>query len=148
NISPVNGRKLTPDDIVYSAKHQIELKVNASWWPGLQSITAPDGSSLQIKIGKPDPDFMVGITQYFNKVVAHEAVELHGDLKNGPTIGSGAWIWKSWTPNQTESLDRNPDYYLMAPDGKPYPLADGIDIPHNSDLSTATAAFRTGKSDF
>jgi len=147
NIAPVNGRKVTADDVVYSIKRQIDLKVDASYWGSVQDATATDASTVTIKLKKVDPDFLVSCCSYFNKVVAKEAVDVHGDLKDGPVIGSGPWIFKNWVPNQIESFDKNPDYYEMAPDGKPYPYADGLDSYRIADISTYVAAFNTGKLD-
>src|SRR5688572_24882931 len=73
-----------------------------------------------------------------NKVVAREAVQVKGDLREGPNIGSGAWIFKEWVPNSTLKFTRNHDYFRA---GLPY--ADSLELPRIADESTAIAAFRT-----
>ena len=43
-------------------------------------------------------------------------------------VGTGPFKFKSWTPNQKFEAERNPDYWQIAPDGKPYPYADAIEF--------------------
>jgi peptide/nickel transport system substrate-binding protein len=43
-------------------------------------------------------------------------------------IGTGPFKFKSWTPNSKFEAERNPDYWQIAPDGKPYPYADAIEF--------------------
>src|SRR5262249_21611607 len=78
-----------------------------------------------------------------NKVIAREAVELHGDLKNGPVIGSGAWIFRDWTPQTNIRFQRNPDYYAKDEFGNQLPYADEFEMPRILDPSLLIAGFRT-----
>lgn len=43
-------------------------------------------------------------------------------------IGTGPFKFDSWTPNDKLVGSRNEDYWQTAPDGKPYPYADGIEF--------------------
>lgn len=43
-------------------------------------------------------------------------------------IGTGPFKFVSWTPNEKLVAKANPDYWQTAPDGKPYPYADGIEF--------------------
>ena len=43
-------------------------------------------------------------------------------------IGTGPFKFKSWQPNQKLEAVRNPHYWQIAPDGKPYPYADSIEF--------------------
>ena len=43
-------------------------------------------------------------------------------------IGTGPFEFVSWTPNVALKGKRNPNYWQDAPDGKPYPYADAIEI--------------------
>ena len=43
-------------------------------------------------------------------------------------IGTGPFEFESWTPNVALKGKRNPGYWQDAPDGKPYPYADAIEI--------------------
>lgn len=140
NISPVNGRDLVADDVVYSFTQQLDVSVAKSSLGTLDTITAIDDRTLRLTSKSPNADFMADLTDTHNKIVPREAVELKGDLKEGPVIGSGPWIHKEWKPNETSILVRNPDYFLP---GLPFP--DELEFLRIADESTRKAAWRTGQ---
>jgi len=76
-------------------------------------------------------------------VVAREAVELNGDLKNGPTIGAGPFILEKYEPGSGSYFTRNPAYY-----DPELPRLDRLEILTSfTDPAAALAAFRTKRVD-
>jgi peptide/nickel transport system substrate-binding protein len=148
NIAPVSGRAVTAQDIVYSYGRQRDLKAAAGYLPEMSQVQAVDPQTVRITSPKPDLDFLTVLCSDQNHIVAKEAVDVKGDLKDGPTIGSGPWIQKSWTPNNVISFTRNPDFYLKDELGIPLPYMDSMDILRIPDPSTMQAAFETGKTHF
>jgi peptide/nickel transport system substrate-binding protein len=140
NIAPVNGRALTADDVVYSFNRQKDLKSNAAVLPPFEKIEAVDKQTVKITVAKPDADFLAALASTTNVIVAKEAVDVKGDLKEGPHIGSGPWLFDSFDKGVTAKLKRNPDYFIK---GVPYP--DGMEFLRIADDATSKAAFRTGK---
>jgi peptide/nickel transport system substrate-binding protein len=49
-----------------------------------------------------------------------------------------------WTPNEKLTADANRHYWQTAPDGKPYPYADSIEIRPIPDTTVRTNAFKSG----
>ena len=138
NVSPVDGRVLTSDDIVYSYNRQRQSGLpNALLLATVDSLEAPEPDVLRITLAYSDADFMVSLADGHSKIVAREAVDLNGDLKNGPTIGTGPWILKTTQSNTAHILERNPEYFE---DGLPF--IDGINIQIITDAQTRNAAFR------
>jgi peptide/nickel transport system substrate-binding protein len=137
NIPPVNGRELVADDIVYSYNRQVEMRINASYLPAGAKFEAVDKQTVKVTLPKPDADFLATLAAYHNVIVAREAVDLKGDLKEGPTIGTGPWIHESWTPNSVARVKKNPDYYQ-----KGLPYLDALEFPRISDDQVKIAAFR------
>ena len=143
NIPPVNGRELVAEDVVFSYERQRTAGwANAPLLQNMESVEAEGRYTLKITLnrGFPDADFLVSLADGHTKVVAKEAVEVNGDLKEGPVIGSGPWIWKSTQTDIGTVFERNPDYFE---DGLPFGdelVARVIKGGEESRL----AAFRTG----
>ena len=119
DIEPVNGRELVAQDVVYSYERQRTPGwANAPLLRNLQDVVAEGryGLKVTLKPGFPDADFLVSLADGHTKVVAEEAVGT-GDLKRGPVIGSGPWIWKSTREDIGSAFEKNPDYFE---DGLPF----------------------------
>ena len=145
DISPVDGRELTADDIVFSYERQRTPGYpNASFLQNVDTIDAEGRYNLVItlKPGPPDPDFLVSLADGHNKVVAREVVEQAGDLRQEPVIGSGPWIWRATREAVGSVFERNPDYFE---DGLPF--LDELVISVIRDETSRLAAFVTGEVD-
>ena len=111
NIAPVNGQELTAQDVVFSLD-----RLRTPEWPGAAllhataSVEAIDSLTVTIRLAYPDADFLVALANGLSKVVAPEAVALHGDLREGPTVGTGPWILEQDGPEGFQ-FEANPDYY-------------------------------------
>lgn len=140
NIPPVNGRELVASDVVFSYQRQIAERANAGVIAGIEKAEAVDKHTLRITLKRPDADFLYSVGDMRSKIVAPEAVEVRGDLKEGPTIGTGPWIFDQWNKEQYLRMRRNPDYFRS---GLPY--ADIYERLSILDAQTAQAAFRTGQ---
>ena len=62
NITPVNGRQVTSNDVAYSYDRQRSLKINASLIANLDSWVASDPMTLQLTLKQPDADGLVTLT--------------------------------------------------------------------------------------
>ena len=118
NIAPVNGRALTAQDIVFSLE-----RLKTPGWPNaplLASIgdsVALDDLTLRIELNLQDADALLALADGHSKVVAPEVVAMYGDLKEGPVIGTGPWVWQETGPGEGMEFTRNPDYFE---DGLPF----------------------------
>jgi peptide/nickel transport system substrate-binding protein len=142
NIAPVNGRVVTAEDVKYSFERQVALKTNAGRLPNLDRIEVVDPSTVKLIAPKADADFLVSLATTYNKVIPRETVDLKGDLKEGPVIGSGPWIFDKWQPNSVTTLNKNPDYYF-----KESPRVDRLELLRVNDPATLFAGFRSKELD-
>ena len=137
-LSPVNGRVLTADDVVFSYNRQREPgRPNAPLLGLISTLEAPAPNILRVSLLAPDADLLVSLADGHSKIVAPEAVELSGDLREGPTIGTGPWMLTGSRTDGAHTFERNPDYFE---DGLPY--LDGITIHIITDPAARDAAFR------
>jgi ABC-type transport system substrate-binding protein len=142
NIAPVNGRELVAEDVAYSFKRQIDLRVNASLLAGIARVETPDRYTVKITTEAPDADFLLGLAAPQSVIVAREAVELKGDLKEGPIIGTGGFVLESADKTRSIEFVKNPDYFVR---GRPYlDRWRWVPIP---DPAQAQAAARTNQVD-
>ena len=114
DISPVNGRELVADDVVYSYERlRTPTWANAPLLQNLGTVEAEDQYTLKIalKPGFPDADFLLSLADGHAKIVAKESVAPRLGLIEGPVIGSGPWIWKSTQKDVGSVLERNPLYF-------------------------------------
>jgi peptide/nickel transport system substrate-binding protein len=137
NVAPVNGREVVADDAIYSFQRQVAQKINAGLLASVVKQEAVDKYTVKLTIDKPDPDFLVNIASGQCRIVPKETVDVNGDLKNGPLIGSGPWIFKEYQKGSLQRVVRNPDYFV-----KGVPYVDGWDMITIPDPSTQLTAFR------
>ena len=142
-LQPVNGRRLVASDIVYSFERQrYDGMPNGALLYSVDDIEAPNDALLRVKLLAPDADFLMTLANGHTKIVAREAVELSGDLLEGPTVGSGAWILEDADLDMAFSFQRNENYFE-----EDKPLLDMLHIHTIVDEDTAYAAFRVNNVD-
>ena len=154
NLAPVNGRPVTSADAVWSYEYWSRTGSIAGkklpqsqfdwFFEGVDSIQAPDASTVVVRFKQPFAPFLSYSASDYNPVVPHEIFDQDGNFKNriagsGPyQIDTAAsqkgsrWVWK-----------KNPSYWNA---GLPY-----IDEVHwivMKDTATAMAAFQTKQLDW
>ena len=150
NIAPVNGRDLTAQDVVFSLD-----RLKTPGWPNaplLASIgdaVALEDLALKVELALEDADALLSLADGHVKIVAPEAVAVTGDLKDGPVIGTGPWVWQETGPGESMEFTRNSNYFegglpfldqLNVTVMRSRPLADS---PDSIELDKV-AAFRAG----
>ena len=145
NIAPVNGRDLTCDDILYSYRRQLtpgfsNSSIIAS--VDIDKSSCLDKYTLKLVATGPDAGFLNNLADGHSKIVAREAVELNGDLKNGPTIGTGPFVHTEYSKNIRTVKVRNPAYYDPG-----LPFVDKLTFLQFGDTAAMNAALRTHQMD-
>jgi peptide/nickel transport system substrate-binding protein len=143
DLPPVNGRKLTSLDLAYSyERQQTPGWPNAALLQAVDRLDTPDDATLVVKLKYADADFILALADGHSKIVAREAVEQKGDLRSGPVVGSGPWVWTETRTGVGTRLARNPGYFEAG-----LPMADGIAFTVVRDEEAQLAAFATGVAD-
>jgi peptide/nickel transport system substrate-binding protein len=143
NLPPVNGRELVADDVVKSFERQVAEKANAGLLAGVQKTEAVDKYTLRMQLAAPAADFLWGIASANCKIVPPESWGVRGDLKEGPIIGSGPFVFESAEKGSLVTLTRNPDYFE-----KGLPYVDRLQLFRIADSQTLLSAFRAKNLDF
>ena len=137
DIPPLNGRTVTAQDIVFSLKRQATNEYpNASLLSSVAEFTAIGDSDVVIRLLTPDSEILEKLADSHSRIVAPEVVKANGDLRRGPTIGSGPWITTESQADMTR-LIVNPSYY------GDIPYLDGLDIQVMPGQGTRVAGMRS-----
>ncbi len=81
-------------------------------------------------------------------VFSPTAYEANGEeWMNTNPVGTGAFMLKSFTPDQEMILEKNPNYWGKDAQGRQLPYLDGINIQVFGDPSTMTIALQAGQID-
>jgi peptide/nickel transport system substrate-binding protein len=140
-----SGRLLVAADVKYTFERLVDKATaspNASVLVSVDTITAPDDSTVVITLKQADASFLTNLTSPAAVIINKDAVDKNGDLTK-TADGTGPFMFKEYVPNTRVVLERNPDYYEA---GKPY--VDGIEMTIASDDTSRTAAVKTGTVDF
>ena len=143
DLPPVNGRKLSAQDVVFSYNRQ-----RTSGWPNsplmqaVASVEAPDERTVRVKLRFWDTDFLLALADGRSKVVAPEMVIASGSLEPGPVVGTGPWTWLRTVEGDGSEFEANPDYFEEG-----LPFADGLTFKVIKDPEARFAAFLTGQLD-
>ena len=136
-IDPVGGRGLTPEDVSFSYVRQSQPGLpNAPLLQNVDTVQPLGPRELRITLKSPDADILSLLADGHTKIVAREAVEQSGDLRDGPTVGTGPWILEQTVTDVSHLFTRNPDYFEAG-----LPLLDRLRIHILPDAKTRTAAF-------
>ena len=146
--SPVNGRELVADDVVYSFERRLRPggRHGAVLGP-ITGITALDDYTVEFKFETPFAPFMtvIGITPY--AIEPPESEEEYGGLDDWEAaIRTGPWQMESYEVGTLTTQVRN-DNYWRGPNG-----VTGEDLPYASKVfgvvipeeAAAVAAYRSG----
>ena len=99
-----NFGDFSAEDVVYSYNRIMDpatASTYAAEFNNVASVTAPDTSTVVIKLKVPDVNFLHQVANYHQgQVVNRKAIEQFGpDYKFNP-IGTGPFVFESFTPAQ------------------------------------------------
>lgn len=118
--------------------------------PKLKEVTGliiKDDSTFQIKLKKPFSPFIYYMCLGFVYVVPKEAVDKYGkDFFQNP-VGTGPFIFESWTPDLEINMKKNPNYWLKDEFGNNIPYLDKVKFRFIKDLSQQLLEFKNGTID-
>ena len=141
DLPPANGRLLVAEDVVKSIdRYRTIPGANSAWDQWTEKYEATDARTFTEITKKPYGYFLMDLGSPLTAIMAVEAVDQFGDLKNN-VAGSGPYTLKSYSANEALEMLRNPTYY------HDYPYVDGFNLKVYTDDSSAQAAFRAGQLD-
>ena len=105
---------------------------------------AMNDTTFVIKLTKPFAPFLEHLATSFGFIVAKEAIDKYGkDFFQHP-VGTGAFVFEHWKPDEEIILKRNPKYWESDDAGNKLPLLDEIKYTFIKDDKTLFANFERG----
>lgn len=152
----VNGREMNADDVAFSLTRHIQsplsyLRITQPTAAQSTTAVANDKWTVTLKTSLYDLD-AVWLILGEREVWPPELIQKYGSITDWRNqVGNGAFRMTDFVPASSATFVRNPTYWKTDPvgpgKGNQLPYLDSVQILIISDLSTQTAALRTGKID-
>jgi peptide/nickel transport system substrate-binding protein len=139
-----NGKALTPEDVIASLERDRTMGTYKWSLENVQSIEKIDSSTVKITLTSKVASFLPRLAMNPNAIFPAEEITKVGSDEFTQPIGTGPFKFKEWVRGDHLTLERNADYWQMAPDGKPLPYLDGIEIRQVAEDSTKVLQIQAG----
>jgi peptide/nickel transport system substrate-binding protein len=139
-----NGRAFVAEDVAYSYNRILDPDAGAAnaWRFGsVESVTAVDDATVEIKLNRPTPNLLVSIGGFKGMAIIPQEIVDDGTIDTFP-IGTGPFKFVSFSPGDGVELERN-DAYWRADEGLPY--LDGIKFVAIPDPTVKLTNLQTGE---
>jgi peptide/nickel transport system substrate-binding protein len=137
-----NGRAFEADDVVYSYERIMDEETgaaNAFRFEAVESVTAPDASTVVIELNRPAPNLLASIGAFKGMAIVPQEIVEDGTIDTEP-VGTGPFRFVSQAPDGEIVLERNDDYWQ---DG--LPLLDGVRFRPIPDPTVQLTNLQTGE---
>jgi peptide/nickel transport system substrate-binding protein len=146
-ISFHNGRAVDAIDVAYSINRIVDPATKsprAADFNQVASITAPNRTTVVMKLKQPFAPLLSKLAFSLNVVVPKEAVPT---ISSKP-VGTGPFVFVEYIPSTRMVLKRNPAYWERDAKGNKLPYLDGITFSYLPDATARSTALRTGAVDW
>jgi peptide/nickel transport system substrate-binding protein len=147
NVKFHDGTAVTSADVVASLNRN---KAMGSYMWQLQdttSIDAVDEMTVKIVLKVKIASMLARLAVPANGVFPASLIQSTGKNEITAPISTGPFKLKEWVRNDHFTMVANPDYWDMAPDGKPYPYVDQVVIKQVAEVTTQVLQVQAGQLD-
>jgi peptide/nickel transport system substrate-binding protein len=142
NVRFHHGKRLTPDDVIYSLKRVLNPKVGS---PGqgiisyIKRMSKKGSNSVVFQLSSPSADLPADLAYVYMRIIPSDLTP--EQLQKTPS-GTGPFMLKNWIPGEQVVFERNPQYFMR---GLPY--LDGWTMLTIPEETTRVAALTRGSVD-
>ncbi|HEY8057166.1 MAG TPA: ABC transporter substrate-binding protein [Acidimicrobiales bacterium] len=142
----------TPFDADAMMDHFERMRASTLVGNAIQAITDVekiDDMTIQISMDTPwvnFPTYFAGQPGYVASPTWLAAVDA-GTADATEPVGTGPFVFAEYNPGDNFRMTKNPDYWLEAPDGEPYPYLDEIEFLVQEEDATRSRALQSGEVD-
>ncbi len=145
-----DGTPLTVDDVVFSLKRIADPNGGAymQWmYSSVESIEKTGDNQVTIKLSEPSNSWQYVLASSAGYVISKAYYEKHKEdfgKESGGILGSGPYVYDSWTSGQKIILKKNKNYW----NGDLSKAPDEIEYKIISDDTTLVTALKNGEIDY
>lgn len=108
----------------------------------IKEVVAKDANTVEFHLNFPQGPFLSNLAMSPFAIASPTAIEKYGDKFGENPVGTGPFVFESWTRNDKVVLTKNPDYYQAG-----YPLLDKLVFKSIPDNSARFIALQSGEID-
>ncbi len=149
------GRRVTAHDFVFAFRRLSDPATAARGYWVFQNVvdpangySAPDDSTLTIRLLRPFSPFLQRLAMPYCSVVPEEAVVYYGKEFRSHPVGTGPFQFVKWMEGSMLILHRNQRYFETDESGTSLPYLDAVNIRFINNKSTEFLKFMNGELDF
>jgi peptide/nickel transport system substrate-binding protein len=139
-----DGSPVTADDVVYSMNRAVNEK-GSQWafiFSAVDKMEATDPKTVTMHLKEPWAPFEADLGLFAASVIPKKLHEAQGDALWQKPVGSGPFVFDSWTKGAEVVLKKNPHYWV---EGQPY--LDELHFPVLTDSNARMLQFQGGDLD-
>ncbi len=146
NAPPVNGRQVTTEDVKASWARVMDPKSGVAGkvtW--VDHLEYPDATTIKFVLKEPHAPFLdeLADTNIFFIMPKEADASATGFDPAKVMIGSGPWVFESYTPSVSYKFKKNPNWYMSG-----FPLMDTYTVNIIPQYATQLAQFEAGSLDY
>jgi peptide/nickel transport system substrate-binding protein len=141
-----DGTPVNAEAAKFCLERVIDPKVanqNKQYVTAMKSVDVIDPLTIKVNLDSPQASFLAMMANEPGIVVSPTALKERGDAFARAPIGSGPFMIKQRETGHVLAV-RNEKYWRKAPDGKPLPYLDEIDMTVNPDSSVRLLSVLSG----
>ncbi|HVB63824.1 MAG TPA: ABC transporter substrate-binding protein [Nitrolancea sp.] len=142
-----DGSTVTAADAVASLTRNKSMGTYMWELQDAQSIEAVDDATVKIVLGTKIASFLARMAVPATGIFPATEIQKTGKNEFTAPIGTGPFKLKEWVRNDHFTMEKNPDYWDMAPDGKPFPYLDQVVIKQVTEVTTQVLQVQAGQLD-
>ena len=139
-----NGKAVTPDDVIASLGRSQAMGTSKWTLAEVTKMEKVDEATVKLTLSTKVASFLPRLAINNNAIFPKEEIDKIGKEEFTQPIGTGPFMVKEWVRNDHLTLDKNPSYWEMAPDGKPFPYLDQLVFKQVGESSTQVLQVQSG----
>lgn len=150
-----DGSPITVDDVKWSLTRAStpEVGIWGFLLESVESVSTEGDKTVVLHLKHPDPAILSALTVFNTAIMPQKLIEAEAgadDIAKATAfaehpVGSGPFMFKSWTKGSEMQLVKNPYYWDKGEDGEPLPYLDGINFEVIPDDATRILKLQSGE---